>query len=105
VISATSGSHLLARSAQWSSAWVSTSSSHASEDKDRFVRPLVEALGEAHLYIWSNEDELRPGDSLIQAVELSRTETGKVNLTWSTVEAIAAALGVSITEVARRASA
>lgn len=43
--------------------------SHASEDKDRFVRPLVEALGEAHLSIWFDEDELRPGDSLIQAVE------------------------------------
>jgi hypothetical protein len=43
--------------------------SHASEDKERFVRPLVSALDEAHLSVWFDENELRPGDSLIQAVE------------------------------------
>lgn len=49
--------------------------SHATEDKERFVRPLVKALGDAHLSVWFDEDELRPGDSLIQSVEngLSRS--------------------------------
>jgi hypothetical protein len=49
--------------------------SHATEDKERFVRPLVKALSDAHLSIWFDEDELRPGDSLIQSVEkgLSRS--------------------------------
>lgn len=39
------------------------------EDKERFVRPLVKALTDAHLSVWFDEDELRPGDSLIQSVE------------------------------------
>lgn len=43
--------------------------SHASEDKEQFVRPLVSALADSHLSVWFDEDELRPGDSLIQAVE------------------------------------
>jgi hypothetical protein len=43
--------------------------SHASEDKERFVRPLVHALTEKHLAVWFDEHELRPGDSLIRSVE------------------------------------
>lgn len=43
--------------------------SHASEDKEGFVRPLVEALEAEHLSAWYDETALRPGDRLIQSIE------------------------------------
>ncbi len=54
--------------------------SHASEDKETFVRPLVEALEAEHLSVWYDESELRPGDRLIQSIErgLSRSRFGIV---------------------------
>jgi len=56
--------------------------SHASEDKDPFVRPLVAALRDAHLQVWFDETALRVGDSLIQSIErgLARSRFGLVVL-------------------------
>ncbi len=42
---------------------------HASEDKDDFVRPLVEALRQAGLKVWYDEFTLRVGDSLRRAID------------------------------------
>ena len=41
-------------------------------------------------------------DAGITVAHLSKIETGKVNPTWGTVEAIARALGVSVVDVAKR---
>lgn len=43
--------------------------SHASEDKDGFVRPLAEALANLGMSIWYDEFSLRLGDSLSEAVD------------------------------------
>jgi hypothetical protein len=43
--------------------------SHASEDKDSFVRPLVEALGRLGVSLWYDEISLRLGDSLSGAID------------------------------------
>ncbi|MCE3294901.1 MAG: molecular chaperone Tir [Crocinitomicaceae bacterium] len=42
--------------------------SHASEDKNSFVRPLVEALTEKGYRVWYDESSLKIGDSLIQNI-------------------------------------
>jgi hypothetical protein len=42
---------------------------HASEDKDDFVKPLVEALGKQNLKVWYDEFELRLGDSLLRSID------------------------------------
>jgi transcriptional regulator with XRE-family HTH domain len=42
-------------------------------------------------------------DAGITVSHLSKIETGKVNPTWGTVDAIANALGVTIVDVAQRA--
>lgn len=42
---------------------------HASEDKDRFVRPLAQALTSMGYRIWYDEFELRVGDSLRQSID------------------------------------
>lgn len=56
--------------------------SHASEDKDSFVRPLVAALQDVHLEVWFDETALDVGDSLIQSIErgLARSRFGIVVL-------------------------
>jgi len=56
--------------------------SHASEDKDPFVRPLVAALHDYHLEIWFDETTLQVGDSLVQSIErgLARSRFGIVVL-------------------------
>ena len=38
--------------------------SHASEDKETFVRPLAQALMDAGCSVWFDETALKPGDSL-----------------------------------------
>lgn len=43
--------------------------SHASEDKDDFVRPLAEALVEAGCNVWYDETMLKPGDSLRRSID------------------------------------
>lgn len=43
--------------------------SHASEDKDDFVRPLAERLRDAHLEVWYDEFSLRLGDSLRRSID------------------------------------
>jgi hypothetical protein len=43
--------------------------SHASEDKERFVKPLANALTRMHYRVWYDEFELRVGDSLRQSID------------------------------------
>jgi TIR domain len=56
--------------------------SHASEDKDEFVRPLVERLRELGLSVWYDEFQLRVGDSLRRSIDrgLSSSRYGVVVL-------------------------
>jgi hypothetical protein len=69
--------------------------SHANEDKDRFVRPLAEALSGRGVSVWYDEWELRVGDSLVDRINdgLSRSQFGVVVLSaafftknWSRAE-------------------
>lgn len=41
---------------------------HASEDKDRIVRPLAKALTDAQVRVWVDEDQLEWGDSLTKKI-------------------------------------
>lgn len=43
--------------------------SHASEDKERFVRPLARALHSLGVSVWYDEFSLRPGDSLSRSID------------------------------------
>ncbi len=43
--------------------------SHASEDKDAFVRPLAERLRDAHIEVWYDEFSLNVGDSLRRSID------------------------------------
>jgi hypothetical protein len=43
--------------------------SHASEDKDSFVRPFVDALQMKGIDVWYDEFELKVGDSLRRSIE------------------------------------
>ncbi len=54
--------------------------SHASEDKESFVRPLVATLSAAGLKVWYDEHELRVGDSLRRSIDrgLARSRFGLV---------------------------
>lgn len=44
--------------------------SHASEDKDTFVRPLAEALIQKHVQVWYDEFSLELGDSIRQSIDV-----------------------------------
>lgn len=48
--------------------------SHASEDKDVFVRPLVRALKHCGIQVWYDEFTLRPGDSLRRSIDKGLVE-------------------------------
>ena len=56
--------------------------SHASEDKDDFVRPLAEALRSHRVEVWYDEFTLKPGDSLRRSIDtgLSKSRYGVVVL-------------------------
>lgn len=56
--------------------------SHASEDKDEFVRPLANALIDQGLKVWYDEMTLRIGDSLRQKIDkgLANSRVGLVIL-------------------------
>jgi TIR domain len=56
--------------------------SHASEDKDEFVRPLANALEVSGLAVWYDESTLRVGDRLREAIDngLARSRYGVVVL-------------------------
>ena len=43
--------------------------SHASEDKEKFVKPLANALTRMNYRVWYDEFELRVGDSLRQSID------------------------------------
>ncbi|MFZ4856093.1 MAG: DUF1883 domain-containing protein [Desulfuromonadaceae bacterium] len=59
--------------------------SHASEDKDEFVRPLANALMDEGLNVWYDEFTLRIGDSLRQKIDrgLANSRVGLVVLSSS----------------------
>lgn len=59
--------------------------SHASEDKDAFVRPFARALREAGLRVWYDEFTLSLGDSLRRSIDrgLARSRFGIVVLSPS----------------------
>jgi hypothetical protein len=56
--------------------------SHASEDKNEFVRPLADALSKSGLNIWYDEHSLQVGDSLRRKIDegLSNSRYGIVIL-------------------------
>lgn len=56
--------------------------SHASEDKDDFVRPLASKLSEIGLRVWYDESTLKVGDSLRRKIDhgLARSRYGIVVL-------------------------
>jgi len=49
--------------------------SHASEDKERFVEPLAQALKEAGLKVWYDRFELKLGDSLREKIDQGLTNS------------------------------
>lgn len=59
--------------------------SHASEDKDDFVKPLIVAMKEMDLRVWYDEFELSVGDSLRRSIDkgLSNSKYGVVVLSSS----------------------
>lgn len=59
--------------------------SHASEDKDEFVRPLANALQSEGLRVWYDEFALRIGDSLRRKIDqgLANSRVGLVVLSQS----------------------
>ena len=62
--------------------------SHASEDKDGFVRPLANALIAEGLNVWYDEMTLRIGDSLRQKIDkgLANSKVGLVVLSPSFIK-------------------
>jgi TIR domain len=56
--------------------------SHASEDKNQFVRPLAHALKSCGLQVWYDEFSLRAGDSLRRSIDkgLSQCDAGVIVL-------------------------
>jgi hypothetical protein len=56
--------------------------SHASEDKDAFVRPMAEKLRESRIAVWYDEFSLTPGDSLRRSIDqgLAKSRYGVVVL-------------------------
>lgn len=59
--------------------------SHASEDKDDFVRPLAEALSSGGVKVWYDEFTLKVGDSLRRSIDqgLIKSKYGTVVLSSS----------------------
>lgn len=59
--------------------------SHASEDKDDFVRPLAEALSSEGIKVWYDEFTLKVGDSLRRSIDqgLIKSKYGTVVLSSS----------------------
>ena len=62
--------------------------SHASEDKDDVVRPLVRALQEKGVRVWYDEFELKIGDSLRRKIDqgLSKSRFGIVIISKSFIK-------------------
>jgi TIR domain-containing protein len=69
--------------------------SHATEDKERFVRPLAEALRRRDVTVWYDEWQLAVGDRLVEKIDdgLSHSRFGVVvlspaffNKNWSRAE-------------------
>lgn len=61
--------------------------SHASEDKDEFVRPLATELKRLGLDVWYDESALKLGDSLREKIDqgLSAADYGVVVISKSFV--------------------
>jgi hypothetical protein len=56
---------------------------HDSRDKDDFVRPLVERLGEFMCPVWYDEYALKPGDSLRESIDAGLMEAPRCVLVLS----------------------
>src|SRR6266700_2325292 len=56
--------------------------SHASEDKEKFVKPLVELLENNGVKVWYDDFSLKPGESLLRSIDkgLSKSNYGVVVL-------------------------
>jgi hypothetical protein len=48
--------------------------SHASEDKDNFMRPLADELRRRQIEVWFDEFSLKPGDSLRTSIDLGLSD-------------------------------
>lgn len=59
--------------------------SHASEDKDDFVRPLAKRLAEEHIEVWYDEFSMKLGDSLRASIDrgLAQSRFGLIVLSPS----------------------
>lgn len=62
--------------------------SHASEDKESFVKPLVKALEEYGLTVWYDEFELKIGDSLSSSIDkgIINSENGLIIISKAFLE-------------------
>lgn len=62
--------------------------SHASEDKEDFVRPLAEALAQLGVKVWYDEFSLEVGDSLSRSIDegLANSSYGVVVVSPSFVQ-------------------
>lgn len=62
--------------------------SHASEDKDDFVRPLAEALAQLGVKVWYDEFTLEVGDSLSRSIDngLANSRYGVVVISSSFIQ-------------------
>ncbi|MCJ2163562.1 MULTISPECIES: toll/interleukin-1 receptor domain-containing protein [unclassified Pseudodesulfovibrio] len=49
--------------------------SHASEDKDTYVRELAKALRKENVAVWYDEFSLKPGDSLRRSIDLGLSKS------------------------------
>ena len=62
--------------------------SHASEDKDTFVRPLAVALDALGVTVWYDEFSLRPGDSISRSIDkgIAGSQCGLVVISRAFIE-------------------
>ncbi|GAC1498623.1 MAG: hypothetical protein NVS2B14_12280 [Chamaesiphon sp.] len=62
--------------------------SHASEDKEKFVKPLAIILARAGVKVWYDEFTLRAGDSLMRSIDkgLANSENGIVVISKAFIE-------------------
>src|SRR5437764_13923646 len=62
--------------------------SHASEDKEKFVKPLAIILARAGVKVWCDQFTLRAGDSLLRSIDkgLANSKSGIVVISRAFIE-------------------
>ena len=62
--------------------------SHASEDKEKFVKPLAIILARAGVKVWYDQFTLRAGDSLLRSIDkgLANSKSGIVVISKAFIE-------------------